>query len=246
MCQKLAMNLQFNPAYQIVPPLGPEEYDRLRESIEQNGVLMPIVVDEHGFILDGHNRVEIARDLGLLDSQIPSLVKDGLNEEQKLLFVTDLNLRRRQMTTRQKVQTVMRIEPIISAQRVNHMLHRDGLDDYFAGVFASESPKTDIVPEAGLARKVRAMASLPGDTRDLMGQLAGVSGKTYQRVSRDIARAEQGIYDEPTTTGVSFRLPIAESELWAEKQREFGMSKTQLAIKAVRCYQGPTSHAMEH
>ena len=246
MCQKLAMNFQFSSTYQIVPPLGQDEYDRLRESIEQNGVLVPVITDEHGFILDGHNRVEIARELGLLDSQIPSLVKIGLNEEQKLLFVADLNLRRRQMTTRQKVQTVMRIEPIISAQRVNHMLHRDGLDDYFAGVFASESPKTDIVPEAGLARKVRAMASLPGDTRDLMGQLAGVSGKTYQRVSRDIARAEQGIYDEPTTTGVSFRLPIAESELWAEKQREFGMSKTQLAIKAVRSYPGPTSHAMEH
>ena len=140
----------------------------------------------------------------------------------------------------------MTIEPIIAAQRANHMLHRDGLDDYFAGVLASESPETDIVPEAGLARKVKAMADMPGDTRDLMGQLAGVSGKTYQRVSRDIARAKQGIYDEPTTTGVSFRLPIAELELWAEKQREFGISKTQLAIKAVRSYQGPTSHAMEH
>ena len=52
-----------------MPPLGPEEYDRLRESIEQYGVLVPVVTDEHGFILDGHNRVEIARELGLLDSR---------------------------------------------------------------------------------------------------------------------------------------------------------------------------------
>jgi hypothetical protein len=240
------MNFQFSSIYQIVPPLQQEEYDRLRESIEQYGVLMPVITDEHGFILDGHNRVEIARELGILDAQIPSLVKIGLNEEQKLLFVADLHLRRRQMTTRQKVQTVMRIEPIIAAQRANHMLHRDGLDDYFAAVFAPQSPEADIVPEAGLARKVKAMASLRGDTRDLMGRLAGVSGRTYQRMSRQIAKEEQGIHEEPTTVGVSFRVPVGDHELWEAIQQTYGMSKSKLVCTAVRSYVGTLSDGVEN
>lgn len=51
--------------YQLLPPLSDEEYAALRADIAERGVLVPIVRDQHGNILDGHHRVRIAEDLGI-------------------------------------------------------------------------------------------------------------------------------------------------------------------------------------
>ena len=42
--------------YQILPKLSTEEYESLRESIVNDGLAVPIEVDEKGDILDGHHR----------------------------------------------------------------------------------------------------------------------------------------------------------------------------------------------
>jgi hypothetical protein len=34
----------------------------VRESIVKHGILQPIVFDEHGAVLDGHNRLKVARE----------------------------------------------------------------------------------------------------------------------------------------------------------------------------------------
>ena len=51
--------------YQVLPDLTPEEYASLRESVAQHGVVVPIVVDEHGQTIDGHNRQTICKELDL-------------------------------------------------------------------------------------------------------------------------------------------------------------------------------------
>jgi ParB-like chromosome segregation protein Spo0J len=53
------------PKFQIMPPLTVEEEADLEKSIAENGVLTPIVVDEHGNIIDGHHRQRIADRLGV-------------------------------------------------------------------------------------------------------------------------------------------------------------------------------------
>ena len=45
------------------PALAPDEYAALRASIERFGVLVPIVVDSDGNVLDGHHRLAIANEL---------------------------------------------------------------------------------------------------------------------------------------------------------------------------------------
>ena len=50
---------QHNP----MPPLSPAEHAALRTSIKRHGVLVPIVVDLDGNILDGHHRLAIATEL---------------------------------------------------------------------------------------------------------------------------------------------------------------------------------------
>ena len=49
----------------LVPPLSVEEYESLKQSINQNGLWVPIVVNSHGIILDGHHRFKACQELGI-------------------------------------------------------------------------------------------------------------------------------------------------------------------------------------
>jgi ParB-like chromosome segregation protein Spo0J len=53
------------PSLQVMPDLNEEEYAALRDDIARHGVMVPIVVDQHGRILDGHHRDRIATELGI-------------------------------------------------------------------------------------------------------------------------------------------------------------------------------------
>ncbi len=73
-----------------------ERLDEMVESIRQFGVIVPIVVRKKKLkyeILSGHNRVKACKVLGL--KEIPSIVKEGLTEEEALLIVTETNTMQR-------------------------------------------------------------------------------------------------------------------------------------------------------
>lgn len=91
---------------QLVPflnhPFKLYEGERLNdmvESIKNYGVIVPIVVRKKGLkyeILSGHNRVNAAKLAGLID--VPSVIKEGLTEEEATLIVTETNLMQRSFT----------------------------------------------------------------------------------------------------------------------------------------------------
>jgi ParB-like chromosome segregation protein Spo0J len=57
-------------------------------------------MDEEGHVLDGHHRVRACQELAIANS--PSLVRVGLNEDQKLAHALALNLVRWHLTTAQR------------------------------------------------------------------------------------------------------------------------------------------------
>lgn len=69
-----------------------ERLDEMVESIKNFGVIVPIVVRKKGLeyeILSGHNRVNAATLAGL--KEIPSVIKEGLSQEEAILIVTETN-----------------------------------------------------------------------------------------------------------------------------------------------------------
>jgi ParB family chromosome partitioning protein len=52
-------------AYQVFAPLSAAEQQALRDDIAARGIQVPIDVDQDGRVLDGHNRVAIAKALGI-------------------------------------------------------------------------------------------------------------------------------------------------------------------------------------
>src|SRR5690606_25589321 len=73
--------------------------DALRASIERFGVLVPVVKDQHGNILDGHHRARIADQLGVPYRVDVVQVAD---EEEAREIARTLNADRRQLTEEQR------------------------------------------------------------------------------------------------------------------------------------------------
>lgn len=85
--------------FQVMPPLSPEEYQELHDDIAANGVLVPIIEDENGVIIDGHHRSKIASELGI---PCPVETLDGKTEEEKRGMAFTLNLKRRHLNREQR------------------------------------------------------------------------------------------------------------------------------------------------
>ena len=92
--------------YQWLSPLGDADYVALRESIQTFGVMVPVVVDEHGSVIDGYHRVKVCRELGI---DWPSTVLGGLTEAEKWDRARDLNDARRHLTASQRKALLVRL-----------------------------------------------------------------------------------------------------------------------------------------
>lgn len=101
--------------YRIFPDLLPKEEEVLRTSIKKVGVLDPIVKDEDGNTIDGHQRQRIAGELGV---PCPEVVRHFGSEQEKFEYALNCNrARRRNLNQRQKrlvIATYLKADPEIS------------------------------------------------------------------------------------------------------------------------------------
>jgi DNA modification methylase len=160
--------------YSLLAPLDPETYAGLKANIAVNGVQVPVVKDEDGYILDGFARAKIAKELGY---ECPSVTAEGLSEKEKRSQVRALNLSRRQLDYAAKRQ-IIADELKDNPDRSNRWLARS-LGVHHASVIAvrNELTSTGHIDQLGglVGRdgKIRsATGSIPsGETENL-----GISG----------------------------------------------------------------------
>jgi len=104
--------LKVNPEYQkLLPKLPQEEYEALKESIKTEGQHYPIIVNDEGFILDGHHRFQICQELSLTPKYEIKEFPSVLHEKK---FVIESNLLRRQLTTFQRIEMA---QPLIEIEK---------------------------------------------------------------------------------------------------------------------------------
>lgn len=72
-----------------LPDIDGEEWEAFKRSIDENGVLVPIVQDEHGRIIDGRQRVRAAEELGV-DYRVDTI--PGLDDTAKAGMCFSLNV----------------------------------------------------------------------------------------------------------------------------------------------------------
>lgn len=102
-----------HPAADAFPEMRDDEYARLKDSIELNGLLTPIWVDALGTtLLDGRHRLRACRDLGITPRIQSATVGQCLNEEKLLDLIVDLNTQRRELDEKQKWTAVDALLPL--------------------------------------------------------------------------------------------------------------------------------------
>lgn len=113
--------------YQLLPRLAEDEYDALKASIAKEGYdpAHPIVVDEHGQVLDGHHRKMACDELGI---DPPTVTRAGLTEGQKFEYALATNLHRRHLSPEQKrelVRAELRRDPDRSDRAIGRVVGVD-------------------------------------------------------------------------------------------------------------------------
>ncbi len=117
--------------YQLLPELAANEYSVLKADIAEHGILVPVEVDEHGTLLDGHHRVRAWTELtaeGAKVADYPRIIRAGMTEHQKRAHVRRINLVRRHLTGVQRralIEDQVRDTPEHSDRRIGSALGVD-------------------------------------------------------------------------------------------------------------------------
>lgn len=104
--------VQFHPLIEAFPLMGKDDFARLLEDIELCGQQQPVIFFE-GKVLDGRNRVNACRELGMHTEY----QEFAGTEEDAFKFVMSANLHRRQLNSSQKAMVALDILPRIDEVR---------------------------------------------------------------------------------------------------------------------------------
>lgn len=89
----------------LLKPLSDKDYQALKESIKETGVIVPVVIcGRTNIIIDGFHRTKICEELGIKD--YPKEYVAGLSDEQRRQMARALNLARRQLTNEERREIV--------------------------------------------------------------------------------------------------------------------------------------------
>ncbi len=160
--------------YQVMPPLSDEERAALRADIAERGVLVPVVTDQHGNILDGHYRKEIAGELGIA---YRTDVLDVADDDEARSLARMYNLARRHLAREQKRQLIaeeITARPDRSDREIGRMMRCDHKtvgavrrelagEIPHAGLTPAQQQMARVVFAAMRARTMQAMVTLSGE-----------------------------------------------------------------------------------
>ncbi len=88
------------------PDLPPDEYDALLEDIEKRGMVYPVIRDQHGRTIDGHQRERACAALGIVPHY--RVVPVASDTEREALAIV-LNTHRRHLTPAQRGEAILRL-----------------------------------------------------------------------------------------------------------------------------------------
>ncbi len=115
--------VEFTPLFKgLVPQITDEEYQRLKEDIAANGVLVPIVVDESSGVIDGFNRIRAASELE--HKSVPFHIHPNLKKKEKKELALRLNALRRHWSKQERLDLAVALrKESYSFRRIGNLLN---------------------------------------------------------------------------------------------------------------------------
>jgi DNA modification methylase/ParB-like chromosome segregation protein Spo0J len=134
----------------LMPPLPDEDFQALKRSIREHGLMIPIVRDEYGTIIDGGHRqraIDELRAEGVQVHDLPYDLRYGLSEDAKRILARQMNLARRHLSVEQRRQVIeqqLRETPQLSDRKIGRSLHVDGKT---VGAVRAQMEETAEIPQ---------------------------------------------------------------------------------------------------
>ena len=183
-----ATKLEVSQEYaSLVPQLSAEEYESLKQSIKENGLYVPIIVNQDGIILDGHHRYKACQELGIKEPK--TLVKEFKEKLDEQIFVIDCNLRRRQLNNFQRTELALKSKSILTEIAKKNMSLGGKSKD-------KGSKDLETLDEKGVAEEI--------------GKIAGVSHETVRKADKLLDSAPEDVIEKLRTGEMSISQAFAE------------------------------------
>jgi predicted transcriptional regulator len=102
----------FDGKYQIFPSHTKAEFERLKQSIAKEGVLVSVVVDQRGNVIDGHHRVLAWDELRAEGVKVPNYkrsIRHLSNDDEGVELAVALNERRRHLTPKMRQEVARQL-----------------------------------------------------------------------------------------------------------------------------------------
>jgi ParB-like chromosome segregation protein Spo0J len=97
---------------------SPQYFDKLREDIRERGIIVPLIAKEDGTLLAGHNRLQLAKELGYDTVPVQYALEDLSGDEEKGFLIKD-NLLRRQLSNEQRINLYKTLYPEFEERFLN-------------------------------------------------------------------------------------------------------------------------------
>lgn len=207
----------------LIPPLTKEEYDGLEESILDRGCIdallvwdkvdfinygdFPEPVDLRTYILvDGHNRYEICKKHGI---EYQVRLMDFDDRDEAMLWMMKNQLARRNLNDFQRIEITHKCEDAVRKKA------KERQAEYYGN--QHEGGLVEIFPEVQKGDNVK---DVKGTSRDELGAMAGVSGKTYEHAVTVIESAPKPVVDATRKNDLSINAAYQVTRMEPEQQQE--------------------------
>ena len=141
-----------------------DEYSALKTSINEHGMRRPLLIDQTGVLLDGHTRLQIARDLEM--DEVPTETVCMQSRLEAMEYIIEVNVQRRHLNVAQRAELGKRLLPIEAGLAKERQKE--------AGKKFGRGKLTQRVAEA----------IDEGMSRDLAAAKVGISGETLREAVR--------------------------------------------------------------
>lgn len=185
----------------LIPPLQSDEYDNLEASIKIEGC-RDAIIKWGQVIVDGHNRFEICQ-----KHKLPfSTRTHGFeNREQAKHWIITNQLSRRNLQPIDKIALATKLEEMERAAAKERM---------------SEGGQVGTAIQGKRGKENFTDPSHKGQTRDRLGELAGVSGPTYQRGKKILNSGTPELVQAVREKKVSISAAAKIADMPKEKQND--------------------------
>ena len=177
----------------LIPPLMPEEYEGLERSIVADGCRDALVL-WGDILVDGHNRYEICESHGI---PYQTTQKAFESRDDAKLWMMRNQLARRNLNTIQRAEIVNKCEDAVKAKAKEQQIRKPA--DFVLEKFPEQKP---IV------------------SRDELGAMAGISGKTYEHAVAVLKNAPAPVVDATIKNELSINAAWQVTKMEPEEQQE--------------------------